>query len=65
MRRDQYVLKNIFKPPITSTYVPRGSNSIHLDEHIHLDENNFFDMSDKKLIIELEDSEKQSSKRKG
>ena len=39
MRRDQYVLKNIFKPPITSTYVPRGSNSIHLDEHIHLDEN--------------------------
>ena len=33
--------------------------------HIHLDENNFFDMSDKKLIIELEDSEKQSSKRKG
>lgn len=39
MRRDQYVLKNIFKPPITSTYIPRGGNSIHLDEHIHLDEN--------------------------
>ena len=39
MRRDQYVLKNIFKQPITSTYVPRGGHSIHLDEHITFDEN--------------------------
>lgn len=39
MRRDQYVIKNIFKQPITSSYVPHNSTSIHLDEHITFDEN--------------------------
>lgn len=39
MRRDQYVLKNAFKPPITSTYVPHSS-SIRLEENVHFDENN-------------------------
>lgn len=39
MRRDQYVLKNSYKPPITSTYVPHTS-SIKLDENIYFDENN-------------------------
>ena len=38
MRRDQYVIKNIFKQPITSTYIPKSNNTISLDEHITFDE---------------------------
>lgn len=38
MRRDQYVIKNIFKQPIASTYTPKSNSSIYLDEHITFDE---------------------------
>lgn len=40
MRQDQYVLKQMFKQPISATsFIPRN-NSIRLEEHIHFDENN-------------------------
>lgn len=38
MRRDQYVLKNMFQPSATITGSARGSNKIDLSEHCWVDE---------------------------
>jgi hypothetical protein len=37
MRQDQYVLKSIYKPPITLMKVTKNLNQINLDEHITID----------------------------
>jgi hypothetical protein len=39
MRRDQYVLKNSFRQPISLTSFTRTPNQIHLDENVYIDEN--------------------------
>lgn len=39
MRQDQYVLRSIFKPPITMTKVTKSPNKIDLTQHITIDEN--------------------------
>ena len=38
MRQDQYVLKSIYKPPITLMKVTKNLNQINLDEHITIDQ---------------------------
>ena len=39
MRQDQYVLKQMFKPPITSNSCAQKNSPISLEENIYLDEN--------------------------
>ena len=39
LRRDQYVLKSAYKPPITMMKVTKSINQINLDEHVTIDEN--------------------------
>lgn len=39
MRQDQYVLKSIYKPPITLMRVTKSLNQINLDERIIVDQN--------------------------
>jgi len=38
MRQDQYILKNMHKPPISITKVTKNANSIDLSEKITIDE---------------------------
>jgi len=38
MRQDQYILKNIYKPPIFMTKVTKSVNNIDLSEKITIDE---------------------------
>lgn len=39
MRQDQYVLKSIYKPPITLMRITKSLNQINLDERITIDQN--------------------------